>query len=137
MADYKRPLPVVNELNKPHWEGAKQHKFLIQRCKDCGNLWFPPIENCYRCLSTNYEWVEPSGKGKIYSFIVYHQAWNPGFQDSLPYNLAIIELAEGVRFVNNITGTPNDALRVDMPVQVTFDDVTPEVTIPRFTPAAK
>jgi uncharacterized OB-fold protein len=135
MSEYKRPLPVVTEATKPHWEAAREHKYLIQRCSDCGHSWFPPAPNCQRCLSSNVEWVEASGRGEVYSFIVYHQGWHPGFADSVPYNLAIIQLEEGVRVMNNIVGTDNDKIRVGMAVEVTFDDVTEEVTIPRFKPA--
>ncbi len=134
MADYTKPLPVVNDLNKPHWEGAKRHEFLMQRCKECGHKWFPPFPTCTNCQSTNVEWYKSSGKGTVFSYIVYHQGWLPGYKDSVPYNVAIIEV-EGVRFINNVVGIDNKAIKVDMPVQVTFEDVTPEVTIPRFKPA--
>lgn len=132
MSDYPRPLPEVTELNKPHWEGAKGHRYLIQRCQLCEHLWFPPVPNCNRCLSNDVEWIEISGKGKIYSFIVYQQSWHPGFRDEIPYNLAIIELEEGVRVMNNVVGISNVLVEIGMDVEVMYDDVTPEVTIPRF-----
>jgi uncharacterized protein len=136
VAEYARPLPIVNDLNRPHWEGAKNHEFLIQRCRDCGHLWFPPMPNCSKCLSTSVEWVRSPGKGTVFSYIVYHQGWLPGFKDEVPYSVAIVELDEGVRFVTNLTGVANDKIEVGMPVEVTFDNVAPEVTIPKFKPAA-
>jgi len=134
VAAYTRPLPVVNELNRPHWDGAKNHEFLIQRCRDCGHRWFPPMPNCSNCLSTLIEWVRSPGTGSIFSYIVYHQGWLPGFKDEVPYAVAIVELDEGVRFVSNLAGVANGDIKVGMPVEVTFDDVTPEVTIPKFRP---
>jgi len=135
MSDYPRPLPEVTDLNRPHWEGAKEHRYLIQKCKQCGHLWFPPVPNCNRCLSYEVEWVDVSGKGTVHSFIVYQQAWHPGFKDDIPYNLAIIELEEGVRLMNNVVVASNDQIEVGMAVEVVYDDVTDEVTIPRFKPA--
>jgi uncharacterized OB-fold protein len=135
VADYTRPLPVINDLNRPHWEGARNHEFLIQRCEDCGHMWFPPMPNCSNCLSTESEWTRVSGRGTVFSYIVYHQGWLPGFKDEVPYNVAIIELDEGVRFINNVVGAPNETIEVGMPVEVTFEDVSPDVTIPRFKPA--
>jgi len=135
MAEYTKPLPVVNDLNKPHWEGAKRHEFLIQKCGDCSHTWFPPFPTCTKCLSTNVNWVNTSGKGNVFSFIVYHQGWLPGYKEDLPYNCAIIELEEGVRFINNLVDMDNKDIKVGMPVQVTFEDINPEVTIPHFKPA--
>jgi len=132
MADYAKPLPLVTELNRPHWEGAKRHEYLIQQCDECGYRWFPPRGSCSRCLSTSYTWAKSRGKGKLFSFVVYHQAWLPGFKEELPYNVAIIELEEGVRLINNVVGVPNDKLRVGMPVEVTFEEVAPDVAIPKF-----
>ena len=134
MAEYQKPLPVVNDLNRSHWEGARNHEFLIQRCRSCGHLSFPPMPNCNNCLSTDQEWVKSEGKGTVFSFIVYHQGWLPGYRDDLPYNVAIIELNEGVRLVNNIVEVPIERLSVGMPVEVTFDDVAAGVTIPHFRP---
>lgn len=137
MSEYHKPLPVVNDLNRPHWAAARERKFLIQRCQDCGKLWFPPQPNCSHCLGTAIEWMPVSGRGTVFSFVVYHQAWLPGYREELPYNVAIVELDEGVRLINNIVGIPNDEIRIGMPVEVTFEDVTPDVTIPRFRPAGR
>ena len=66
---------------------------------------------------------------------MYHQGWLPGYKEDLPYNCAIIELEEGVRFINNLVDMDNKDIKVGMPVQVTFEDINPEVTIPHFKPA--
>ncbi len=134
-AEYEKPMPEINDLNRPHWEGANQHEFRVQRCRACEHMWFPPMTNCSRCLSTDLEWFATSGKGKVFSFIVYHQGWLPGYLKETPYNVAIIELDEGVRFINNVVGIPNEEIEVDMPVEATYEQVTGEVTIPRFRPA--
>lgn len=136
MAEYSKPLPVVNDLNRPHWDGARRHEYWIQRCQDCDHRWFPPQSNCSCCWSTNMEWTQSTGRGTVLSFVVYHQGWLPGYREDVPYNVAIVELEEGVRVINNIVGVPNDSVEIGMPVEVTFEDVTPEVTIPRFTPVA-
>jgi uncharacterized OB-fold protein len=132
---YEKPLPLVNDLNRPHWEGARRGELMIQRCAACGHLQFPPLPNCTRCLAEDLGWTRVSGKGKVFSFVVYHQAWSPGFQAEVPYNVAIVELEEGVRLISNIVDVPNDRLAVDLPVEVTFEAVTEELAVPKFTPA--
>ena len=67
---------------------------------------------------------------------MYHQGWLPGYRDDLPYNVAIIELDEGVRLINNLVEVDNDAIEVGMPVEVVFEDVAPDVVVPRFRPAS-
>ena len=87
------------------------------------------------CLSSEVEWVRASGRGTVYSFTVTHQNQAPGFREELPYVLAIVELEEGPRIMTNVVGVAPDAVRIGMPVEVVFDDVTPEVTLAKFRPA--
>jgi uncharacterized OB-fold protein len=68
----------------------------------------------------------------LFSFVIYHRLYHPGFKGDLPYNVSVVELGEGPRLLTNIVGTPNDELEVGMPVEVVFDDVTDEVTLPKF-----
>jgi uncharacterized OB-fold protein len=70
----------------------------------------------------------------VFSWTVVHRALHPGFSEDLPYAAVIIELDEGVRMVSHVVGLAPDALQLDLPVEVVFEDVTPEVTLPKFRP---
>lgn len=132
MPEYNKPLPLVHEETQPFWEGTKRHELVIQKCRDCGKFRFYPRAICPHCFSYNTEWTKVSGRGKIYSFTIAHRAASPVFRQDIPYNIAIIELQEGVRMMSNIVECRNEDLKVDMPVEVVFDDVTPEITLFRF-----
>jgi len=132
MADYKKPLPVIEKWNAPYWQAAKRHEFVAQRCRACGYVHLPPGPVCTNCLSDDQDWISLSGKGIINSYGVYYQQWHPGFADTIPYNVALIELAEGPQIISQVIGCENDALACGLAVEVTFDDVTPEVTLPKF-----
>jgi uncharacterized OB-fold protein len=132
MADYTKPLPVIEKWNAPYWQAAKRHKFVAQRCRKCGYVHLPPGPVCTNCLSDDQEWTQLSGKGTINSYGVYHQQWHSGFTDDIPYNVALIELAEGPLIISQVIGCENDALACGLAVEVTFDDVTPEITLPKF-----
>ena len=135
MADYKKPLPRIDEESRGYWEALVRHELYFQRCRDCGTKRFYPRALCPACLSAATAWMRASGRGIVYSCTVTHQNQAPGFREELPYVLAIVELAEGPRLLTNLTGGPTDAVRIGMPVEVVFDDVTPEVTLPKFRPA--
>lgn len=132
---YRKPLPRIDEESRGWWEALARHELYVQRCRDCGTVRLPPRALCPGCLSSGIEWVRSAGRGTVYSFTVTHQNQAPGFREELPYVLAIVELAEGPRLLTNLTGGPADAVRIGMPVEVVFDDVTPEVTLPKFRPA--
>ena len=132
MADYTKPLPVIEKWNAPYWQAAKRHEFVGQRCRTCGYVHLPPGPVCTNCLSDDQDWIQLSGKGTINSYGVYHQQWHPGFTDDIPYNVALIELAEGPLIISQVIGCENDALACGLAVAVTFDDVTPEITLPKF-----
>jgi uncharacterized OB-fold protein len=132
---YEKPLPIKTADNARYWESAKAHALELPRCGQCGTFRYPPGSCCPRCLSDEVDWQPVSGRGTIYSFIVVHQRYDPSFAGDLPYNVAVVQLEEGPRLVTNIVGIPNDALTIGMTVQVTYDDVTEELTLPKFEQA--
>ncbi len=134
MPDYNKPLPYVHEENRSFWEGTKRHELCLQKCQDCGKFYFYPRSICPHCFSYNTEWTQVSGRGKIYSFTVAYRTGVPAFRQDVPYSIAIIELEEGVRLMSNIVECRNEDLSIDMPVEVVFDDVTPEITLLKFRP---
>jgi uncharacterized protein len=136
MADYKKPLPRVDEEGRGWWEALARHELYFQRCRQCGTKRFPPRAVCPACLSSATEWVRASGRGTVYSFTVTHQNHAPGFREALPYVLAVVELEEGPRMMTNVVGCVPDDVRIGMAVEVEFDDVTPDVTLAKFKPAA-
>ncbi len=135
MTPYEKPLPDIHEETRSFWEGCKNHELLVQKCLDCGHLYFYPRSICPECLSYNNEWVKASGRGKVYSYTVSFRPPTEAFLEDLPYNIAIIELEEGVRIMSNIVECDNDNLTIGMPVEAVFEDITPEITLPRFKPA--
>lgn len=136
MTNYTKPLPIITDDNRQYWKYCKQHELRMQRCNDCGYIRFPPSILCPRCHSMDAEWVKLSGRGKIYSFVVYRISYHPSYADDIPYAVAVIQLAEGPRMESNITGSKVENLRIDMPVEVYFDDVTDEVSLPKFKPVS-
>ena len=135
MADAGKPLPEVTEETRPFWESAKRHALELQRCTGCGRFRYPVTTFCPACLSDGVEWTPVSGRGTVYSFVVMHQVYHPAFRDDVPYNVAAIAFEEGPRMYSNVVGCPNDAIQVGMPVEIVYDDVTDEVTLPKFRPA--
>ena len=133
----KKPVPVASPESAVFWKAAKEHRLLIPRCHSCQKFWFPPSRLCPHCLSDNTGWEAVSGRGKIYSFVVFHRVYHPAFAGEVPYVVAIVELAEGPRMLTNIVGVPIDQVRCNMPVEVVFDDVSSEVAVPKFTPRSK
>lgn len=130
---YLKPLPVgASSLSRSFWQYCKAHELRVQRCSRCGHHWFPPQTICPDCWSREWEWQLVSGRGRIFSFVVYRHVYHPAFSDDLPYCVGVIELEEGARMLSAIT-SPVDAIRCDAPVHVDFADVTDDVSLPLFT----
>jgi uncharacterized OB-fold protein len=132
---YAKPLPRPDEESKGFWEACRRHELYVQRCRSCGALRYYPRAVCPGCLSDRTEWLRASGRGTVYTFTVTYQNLAPGFRDGVPYVLAYVELDEGVRMLANVVDCAPDDVRIGMPVEVTFDDVTPDTTLPKFKPA--
>jgi uncharacterized OB-fold protein len=136
MSAVPKPLPEITPEMAPFWEAARRHELVVQRCHDCGTPRFPARDLCSRCLSRASDWIPVSGRGRLFSFAVMHQVYHPGFADEVPYAVVVVELEEGARLVSNLVGCPVSEIRIGMPVEVVFEDLTPEVTLPKFRPAA-
>jgi uncharacterized OB-fold protein len=132
---YDKPLPVRDAENAPYYDALQRHQMRLQRCAN-GHFRYPVNPVCPDCLSPEFTWEPVSGQGTIYSFVVVHQLYDPGFKEDLPYNVAVVELEEGPRLVTNVTGCRNEDVCVGMPVRVRYDDITPEFTLAKFEPTA-
>ena len=133
---FAKPLPVADKDTQPFWDYTRKHELRVQKCLTCGKLHYPVSPICPHCLGMTSEWVKLSGKGEVYSFIVVQRRYHPGFASDIPYTVAIIRTEEGIRMLSNVVGVKPDAVHMGMPVEVTFDDVTPEFTLPKFKPSS-
>jgi hypothetical protein len=131
----RKPLPRPAPESMPFWEAAKNHRLELPRCNACGQFWFPPSQSCPHCLAADFAWTLVSGRGTVFSFVVFHRVYHPAYEGEVPYVVALIELQEGPRMLSNIVGIPPDQVRCDMAVKVVFDDVADGVALPKFTPA--
>ncbi len=134
---YRRPLPVSQPEYDFYWEKAKAHELWIMHCDDCNKAYFYPRPICPLCFSRNTRWMQSSGKGSLLAFAIVHRAPTPAFADMVPFVTAIVELEDGARFPTNLVQVEPDQskIKVGMPVEVVFDDVTENVTLPKFKPA--
>ncbi|MEU9994713.1 OB-fold domain-containing protein [Streptomyces sp. NPDC050848] len=126
----RRPRPVINRDNAGFWEGVAAHRLLVQRCTGCETLRFPWLPGCNACGSQDWDTVEASGAGTVFSYVVMHHPPFPAFDP--PYAVGLIELAEGVRMISNVVGVPYDKVRIGMPVRLEFLRVDEELELPVF-----
>jgi uncharacterized OB-fold protein len=133
-SEYKRPLPVSTTELDTYWEKAKAHELWIKRCGDCNKAFFYPREICPNCFSRNTSWIKCSGRGTLHAFAIVHRAPMPAFGDHVPYVTAFIDLEEGARIPSNLVDVEFDPakIKIGTPVEVVFEDVTAEVTLPKF-----
>jgi uncharacterized OB-fold protein len=136
MPEYNKPIPVPSAESQAYWDGLRDRKLLMPRCDACGKYWFPPSLLCPHCNATNWTWTSTSGRGRIFSYVIYHRIYHPGFADEVPYAVAVIELDEGPRMVSNVIGIAPDKLACDLRVQVVYQPITDTITLPKFKPAA-
>jgi uncharacterized OB-fold protein len=133
-ANVSKPIPVPTLETTPYWEGCKQHQLRIQRCAACQHYQFFPRIYCTKCFSGRVEWVKASGRAKVLSFTVVRRPVSPAFADEVPYVVALVTLDEGPQMMTNIVGCAPDEVTIGMPVEVTFEDRSEAISIPKFRP---
>ena len=129
-----RPRPMNETLSAPFWEATKRHELVMPRCRTCSKIFFYPREQCPNCYSTDLDWTQVSGKGRLYSFTVVHQTAHPAFQPESPHIYAIVQLNEGPRMPSNLIGCEIEDARIDMAVEAVFDDASDDYTLVKFKP---
>lgn len=134
MAEPKKQLPQVTSSDKPFWDAARRHELMGYRCLNCG-AFYSQVTDCIACDTPRMQWVRVGGRGEVFTFCVYHQLYHPAWKEDIPYNVAWIKLDEGPLLISNIVDCRNEDIHIGMPVEVIFDDVTEEVTLPKFKPA--
>ncbi len=127
--------PTINEVNRPFWDGCRHGELVLQRCSHCGRLRYPAAIVCPNCLAPEAQWQPVSGRGKVFSFVVFQRAYHPAWERKVPYNVALIELDEGPIMLSNVVGVDNATLAVGLPVAVAFEAVDESLAIPVFKPA--
>ena len=120
-----RPLPTINPENESFFAGLRERKFMVPRCKACGNFNWTPYPACRSCLSTEQEWTPVSGEGKLYTFTIVHSGPKT-FTENGPYVWAFMKLKEEPRsliVMGNLVGCPHDKIKIDMPLKIAFHDI--------------
>lgn len=132
MAQFPRAEPKPTPETAHFWEGTAAGELRLQRCRTCGDAYFPPQPWCPNCSSDDVEVIRASGLATLVSFVVNRRP-APGFAE--PYVLAVVELDEGPRMLTNVVGIEPDALALDHPVEVAFETVG-ETALAVFRPRA-
>ena len=136
-APYTGPIPKPTPESRPYWEAAKQRRLVFQACDDCGLRYFYPRPLCPGCLSRRVQWVTASGRAVLHTFVINHRPPR-NYPVPPPIVIGMVELEEGPRMMSHIVGVPPDpaALHCEMPLEVVFEDITDEITLPKFRPRA-
>lgn len=128
------PIPLPTPVTQPFWDATKEHKLMLQKCTN-GHVFYYARTHCPECLSNEVSWVEASGRGMLYSYTVARRAQSPEFEEDVPYIIAAIVLEEGPRMTSLLVEADPDNVRIDGPVEVVWDDVSPDLSMPYFRPA--
>lgn len=131
----KRPRPAITQDIAFFYEGARKEKLLIQRCSKCSELRHPPLPCCPYCHSLEWDAIESSGRGQVYSFVVNHYPQVAAFD--YPLVVALIELSEGTRLVSQLIDVEPHDVFIGMEVEVDFIKCDEDLTLPLFRPVRR
>ena len=129
-----KSVPKPTPETAHYWQGTSEGELRIQRCNACAKFYFYPRPSCPHCSSENVSWVKSTGRARLHTYLISHRP-APGFEDQVPYVIAVVELEEGPRMMTNIVGIANtpDALELDMPLVVSFES-RGDQNVPVFRP---
>jgi len=129
-----RPIPVANDLSKPFWEAAKRGALELQRCQACRRFQHPPYATCVNCMAIDLKFEPVRGQGAIYAYTIMYHAGDKRFASAIPYASIIVELddAPGALMAGNLLDAPYTEAKVGRRVEVTFEPLNDDITLPQF-----
>lgn len=130
-----RPAPGISDDTRFFWDGAREGRLLIQRCKACATLRHPPGPVCPSCHSFDWDTLQASGLGTLHSFVVMHYPEVPPFEHPNP--IGLVDLDEGTRLVAQLVGVKPGDVRIGQRVRVEFNRFDGDLVLPQFRPVAE
>jgi uncharacterized OB-fold protein len=129
-----RPIPVPNEWTKPFWDAARRGVLMLQRCRRCGHFQHPPYPTCVDCVATDLEFEPVRGIGTIYAYTIMYHTGDRRFAGAVPYASIIVELddAPGALLAGNLLDADYTAAKVGRRVEVVFENLNDDITLPQF-----
>lgn len=131
------PLPSPDAVTQFFWDGVARHELWIQRCQNCGHYLHYPKVLCRYCQSDDLAGEQVSGRATLYTWTIAVQPFHPFYVDRIPYVVATVELDEepGLMFMTQLVDCAEEDLRIGLPLEVVFEELGPELTLPFFRPA--
>ena len=133
----QRPLPTPTRESQPYWDGMREGKLMLQHCAACGKVRHYPRPVCPHCFSMKWEWALMSGRGVLHNYVVMHKAWTKWFESRVPYAVVQVELEEGARLTTNLLECDLKDIKIGMPVEACYEDISPEITLLQFRPVKR
>lgn len=127
-----KPIPTLRGEEKTYFDEAKAGRLVYQRCRACQEVIFYPRVVCPTCMSEDLAFEPSVGRGTIYSHTTLYRAGHPAFAEDVPYTIVLVDLDEGFRVIADLVDSPPEDISVGLPVEVFFDPVTEDFTVPRF-----
>ena len=122
--------PAASRDTAFFWDGISAHELRIQKRPD-GTLQHPPAPALWNDKDVPTDYVVASGKGTVFSFVVHHAPQVPG--RTLPFVIALVELAEGVRMLGELRGIDPAKVEIGMDVRATYIDFPAGESGPAWT----
>lgn len=96
----------------------EQGKVMTTRCKKCGTSYFPPKMDCPKCPSSDVEWFEIKGNGKLLTYTIVN--YGPtGFENDAPYTLALAQFGDGLKIFGRLSRDIKEGdIKIGMGVKV-------------------
>ncbi len=128
-------LPTIEDETRPFWDALREGRLMIARCGACGKVHYYPRPMCPSCWSEDVSLVEVTGRGTLYTWSTVFVNDLPPFNTKVPYVAAQVDLEEGVRLTTMVVDAAPQDLEIGMKLQVVFEAISDDVTIPVFAPA--
>ena len=130
----------ADDSTRPFWDAAKENRLVASRCTNCATFRLPPPPYCFVCQHREVEWVELPGTGIVYSFTVIRHPLARMLHDVVPYASGIVELdgtqGAGARMIVNIIDCDVDTLAIGDRVEIVWEHVSEDMSVPRFRPVS-
>ena len=119
------------ELGVDYWAHTARRVIPLRECTECGLRRLYLTNVCSRCHGTQWTWTEAAGLGTVYASTIVRVRLSAEFPSS--YQVALIDLDEGVRMMANIVVDDEQPLPIGTRVRAVFEELPDGKQLPQFS----
>ena len=111
----EKRIPFRDEVFVEDRDGKS---LLANKCKSCGQIFFPKVHFCFNCMNEDMEGMTLSHRGRLNTYTIGNMA---SMQFQPPYAIGFIDMPEGIRIFAPLKMVVDKPFKIGMEMEMIIE----------------